>query len=129
MHEYSLMQDIIAAILERLRDEGAPEPVAEVVLTLGVLDIHSEAAARQAFEILSKGSPLENSRLTVVVNPVMRECPTCGCASPHPVDEHTHAHDLLPVVDCPVCGKLARLTGGQGVENIQLIFAGQGSLA
>jgi Zn finger protein HypA/HybF involved in hydrogenase expression len=122
MHEYALMQDIIAAILERLREEGTKEPVAEVVLRLGVLEIHSEAAARQAFEILTRGTPLEHSRLTVVVNPVMRECPTCGCASPHPVDEHTHAHELLPVVECPVCGKLANLTGGQGVENIELIF-------
>lgn len=126
MHEYSLMQDIIAAILERLKDEAPEERVAEVVLKLGVLDIHSEAAARQAFEILAKGTPLESSRLTLAVNPVMRDCPDCGCTSPYPVSEHTHAHELLPAVECPVCGKLARLTGGQGVESIDLIFTEEG---
>ena len=42
MHEYSLMQEIIQAILERLNQEGDSGPVAEVVLKLGVLDIHSQ---------------------------------------------------------------------------------------
>ncbi len=128
MHEYSLMEEIIKAILERLNQEGDSTPVAEVVLKLGVLDIHSEAAARQAFEILAQGTPLQNSRLTLTVNPVMRECSSCHCIAPFPVDEHTHAHELLPAVSCPVCGNLARLTGGQGVESIELVFEDEGPL-
>ena len=127
MHEYSLMQDIINAILERLDQEQSSSSVSEVVLKLGVLDIHSEAAARQAFEILAKGTPLEKSQLTMKVNPVMRECTSCNCIAPFPVAEHTHAHELLPAVTCPVCGNLARLTGGQGVESIELVFEEEGS--
>ena len=122
MHEYTLMQGIIKAIVERLEEEQASAPVLEVVLKLGVLDIHSEAAAQQAFEILSKGTLLENARLTVEVKPVMLDCPKCRSVAPYPVDEHTHAHELLPVVTCPVCQGLANLTGGEGVESIELIF-------
>jgi hydrogenase nickel insertion protein HypA len=122
MHEYTLMQGIIKAIMERLEEEQASAPVLEVVLKLGVLDIHSEAAAQQAFEVLSKGTLLENARLTVEVKPVMLDCPKCRSVAPYPVDEHTHAHELLPVVTCPVCQGLANLTGGEGVESIQLIF-------
>ena len=69
-----------------------------------------------------KEVPLEKSRLTVVVNPVMLECPECRCLAPFPVGEHTHAHELIPGVACPVCGQLARLTRGQGVESIELVF-------
>jgi hydrogenase nickel insertion protein HypA len=127
MHEYSLMQDIIKSILERLQEEQSAIPVKEVVLKLGVLDIHSEAAARQAFEILTKDTPLQNSQLTVVVKPVMLECPKCRSVAPYPVDEHTHAHELLPVVVCPVCDGLAKLSGGQGVESIELVFEEEGS--
>jgi hydrogenase nickel insertion protein HypA len=122
MHEYSLMQDIIKSILERLQEEQSSGPIKEVVLKLGVLDIHSEAAARQAFEILTKDTPLQNSRLTVVVKPVMLECPKCRTVSPYHVDEHTHANELLPVVVCPVCDGLAKLSGGQGVDSIDLVF-------
>ena len=123
MHEYSLMQDIIKSILERLEEEKSTVPVKEVILKLGILDIHSEAAARQAFEVLSKGTSLEKSHLTLEVKPVMLECSQCRSVAPYPVDEHTHAHELLPVVVCPVCDGLANLTGGQGVESIDLIFA------
>ena len=123
MHEYSLMQDIIKSILERLQEEESTVPVKEVILKLGILDIHSEAAARQAFEVLAKGTPLENSHLTLEIKPVMLECSKCRSLAPYPVDEHTHAHELLPVVVCPVCDGLANLTGGQGVESIDLIFA------
>ncbi len=122
MHEYTLMQGIIKSILERLEEEKSSGRVKEVVLKLGILDIHSEAAARQAFEILSKDTPLEQARLTVEVKPVMLDCPQCRSVVPYPVDEHTHAHDLLPIVTCPTCDGLASLTGGEGVESIQLIF-------
>lgn len=122
MHEYSLMQDVIQAILDRMEEEETQAPVEEVTLELGVLDIHSEAAARTAFEVLAKGTPLEDARLNVVVKPVMMECPQCKVTAPYPVDEHTHANELLPVVTCPVCHGLARLSGGQGVESIELVF-------
>ena len=127
MHEYSLMENIIKSILERLQEEASTIPVKEVILKLGILDIHSEAAARQAFEVLAKGTPLENSHLTLEIKPVMLECSKCRSVAPYPVDEHTHANELLPVVVCPVCDGLAKLTGGQGVESIDLIFAGEES--
>ena len=122
MHEYALMQDIVKSILERLEEEKSSVPVKEVILKLGVLDIHSEAAARQAFEILTKDTPLEKAQLTLEVNPVMMECTKCGSAAPYAVDEHVHANELLPVVVCPVCDGLATLSGGQGVESIDLVF-------
>jgi hydrogenase nickel insertion protein HypA len=122
MHEYTLMQGIIKAIIERLEEERTSAPVQEVVLKLGALDIHSEAAAQQAFEILSKGTLLENARLTVEMKPVMLDCPKCRSVAPYAVGEHLHAHELLPVVTCPVCQGLASLTGGEGVESIELIF-------
>jgi hydrogenase nickel insertion protein HypA len=128
MHEYSLMQDIVKSILERLAEERSAVPVKEVILKLGVLEIHSEAAARQAFEVLAKGTPLEQARLTVVAKPVMVSCPECQTEAPFPVDEHTHANELLPVVSCPACGSLAGLSGGQGVDSIELVFEDEETL-
>jgi Zn finger protein HypA/HybF involved in hydrogenase expression len=126
MHEYALMQEIIKTILARLGEESSSAPVKEVILKLGILDIHSEAAARQAFEILAQGTPLENSQLTVEVKPVMMACTKCGSVAPYAVDEHIHANELLPVVVCPGCDGLAQLSGGQGVESIELVFEDEG---
>jgi len=122
MHEYALIQEIIKSILARLEEEKSSTPVKKVILKLGVLDIHSEAAARQAFEVLAQGTPLENSHLTLEIKPVMMECTKCGSVAPYMLDEHIHANELLPVVVCPVCDGLAQLSGGQGVESIDLVF-------
>ena len=122
MHEYSLMQGIINAILAKISQEAPPPSVAEVVLEVGLLEIHSEAAARQAFTLLVQGTPLENSRLQLVIIPPILECPACSYSGTYQPD-HLHAHDPLPEGPCPNCGGWAGISGGRGVESIQLILA------
>jgi hydrogenase nickel insertion protein HypA len=122
MHEYALIKEIIEAILARTAHEDLPGAVAEVMLKIGVFEVHSESAARQAFQVLTKGTPLEASRLDLEIIPATCECPACGYAAPFLVDHH-HIHDPLPVVECPRCGALANLSGGRGVEAIDLVLA------
>jgi hydrogenase nickel incorporation protein HypA/HybF len=122
MHEYALMQEIIASILARIPQEASPGKVAEVILNVGGFEVHSETAARQAFQVLAKGTPLEGSRLTLTIVPPICDCSACGFAAPLPI-EHHHAHDPLPMAECPRCGALAVLSGGRGVEAIQLVLA------
>jgi Zn finger protein HypA/HybF involved in hydrogenase expression len=122
MHEYSLMQGIINAILTKISQEVPPLSVAEVVLEVGLIEIHSEAAARQAFTLLVQGTPLENSRLQLVIIPPIMECLACGYSGTYQVD-HFHVHDPLPGGPCPNCGGWAKISGGRGVESIQLTLA------
>ncbi len=122
MHEYALMQEIIESILAKLPSEALPDKVAEVILKVGILEVHSEAAARQAFQVLAKGTPLERARLTLTIIPPICDCSACGFAAPLPI-EHHHAHDPLPMANCPQCGALAVLSGGRGVEGIELVLA------
>ncbi|MEJ5328688.1 MAG: hydrogenase maturation nickel metallochaperone HypA [Desulfobaccales bacterium] len=124
MHEYALMQGIVAAIQEQLAAENVTAPVLEVGLTIGMLDIHSEAAARQAFEVLTQGTPLEQATLTLTILPATLTCPACNHREPFLVD-HFHSHDPVPLVDCPRCGQAAHLTGGRGVGAIEVVLAGE----
>ena len=121
MHEYSLMQNVIASILEELKkSEGCPGgPALEVVLTIGALAIHSEAATRQAYEVLAKGTLLENSSLKLVIAPVLLSCPACGFQGPLPQGA-VDPHDPSPLVPCPRCGTAAPISGCRGVDNIEL---------
>ena len=121
MHEYSLMQNVIASILEELKkSEGCPGgPALEVVLTIGALAIHSEAATRQAYEVLAKGTVLESSRLKLIIAPVTLACPQCGFQGALP-EGAVDPHDPSPIVPCPRCGAAAPITGSRGVDGIEL---------
>lgn len=121
MHEYAFMQEVINSILAQLSPEISPGQITEVILKVGVFEVHSEAAARQAFLVLVQGTPLEHSRLMLTIIPPFCECRHCGYAASFAI-EHHHHHDLLPVAPCPRCGALAALTGGRGMEAIELVL-------
>lgn len=123
MHEYALMQGIVTAIQEQLAAANVTAPVLAVELTLGMLDVHSEAAARQAFQVLTHGTPLEQATLTLTLRPATLTCPACGHSEAFLVD-HFHSHDPVPVVECPRCRQAAHLTGGRGVEAIEVVLGG-----
>ena len=129
MHEYTFMQGIINSILETLKQEGVTELVEEVVLRVGVLEVHSVAAAEQAYEVLVKGTPLEQAQLRLSVFPPMLECPSCGHAQAYEVGDHVHPADLATGVPCPKCGALARITGGQGIGKLEVTVAEEGKSA
>jgi len=122
VHEYALMQGIVAAIQEQLKAQNISAPVLEVGLTLGILDVHSEAAARQAFQVLTQGTPLEQATLSLTIRAATLTCPACGHTEPFAAEDF-HSHDPLPMVDCPRCGQMAHLTGGRGVEAIEVVLA------
>ncbi len=121
MHEYALMENVIAAIKVELQTakevpEGRP---LTVTLKVGALEMHSEEATRQAFEVLTKGTPLEGARLDLIILPVTLVCPRCGFEGPLPMGA-ADPHDALPVAECPQCGAVAPVQGGRGVESIEL---------
>jgi Zn finger protein HypA/HybF involved in hydrogenase expression len=115
------MEQVIAHIVSELQKQEAPPQGSslEVTLKVGALAVHSEAATRQAYEVLVKGTPLENSRLNLTIEPVTLTCPKCGFKDPLPegaVDPHDHS----PLVECPQCGAVNPVEGGRGVEGIEL---------
>jgi Zn finger protein HypA/HybF involved in hydrogenase expression len=121
LHEYALMESVVATILAELKKAvGCPGgPALLVSLKVGALAIHSEAATRQAFEVLSKGTPLENSRLHLVIEPVHLACPKCGYQGPL-AEGAVDPHDMAPLLECPQCGTVSPVTGSRGVESIEL---------
>lgn len=120
MHEYALMENVIAAIMAELKKSGetpADRPPT-VTLKVGALEMHSEAASRQAFEVLTKGTALEGARLNLIILPVTLACP-CGHQETLPMGA-VDPHDALPLAECPQCGALTPVQGGHGVESIEL---------
>jgi Zn finger protein HypA/HybF involved in hydrogenase expression len=121
LHEYTLMEQVVAHILAELKKlDGPPEGSSlEVVLKVGALAVHSEAATRQAYEVLVQGTPLANSRLNLTIEPVTFACGKCGYQGSLP-EGAVDPHDPSPLLECQRCGAVGTVQGGRGVESIEL---------
>jgi Zn finger protein HypA/HybF involved in hydrogenase expression len=115
------MEQVIAHILAELKKVDTPPDGSslEVVLRVGALAVHSEAATRQAFEVLVKGTAMEHARLDLTIEPVTLTCGQCGYQGPLP-EGAVDPHDMSPLTECPRCGAVSPVQGGRGVEGIEL---------
>lgn len=115
------MEQVIAHILSELNkmDDPPGGSSLEVVLQVGALAVHSEAATRQAYEVLVQGTPLAQSRLNLTIAPVTLTCISCGYQGSLPQGA-ADPHGQSPLVECPRCGAVTPVQGGRGVEGIEL---------
>ena len=122
MHEISLIQNLLESILSEIEADNHPrETIKGLALTIGALELHSEEAFRQAFFVESKGTVLESAELELtIISPVV-ECSACNFHGPISEDKaDPHNPDLI--VECPQCSRPAPVTGGRGIQIIELIL-------
>jgi len=115
------MENVVATILAELqKTAGCPGgPALQIDLKVGALAVHSAEATRQAYQVLAKGTILEESRLHLTIEPATVSCPRCGFQGPLPAGA-VDPHDASPLTQCPGCGAAAPVTGGRGVLSIEL---------
>jgi len=118
------MENVMAVIMAELKKSGEEVRAGRlptVTLKVGALELHSEAAFRQAFEVLSQGTVLEGARLHLLILPATLACPQCGFRGPLPLGA-IDPHEALPMAECPQCGALTLVQDGRGVESIKLAW-------
>ncbi len=95
MHEYSLIESLIAQLTRELRAKNV-QSVRSLRLRLG--STVAEEPIRQAFTMLSPGTPFQNSDLHVDPFDITHTCPICSRV------DVIHHDDLLGhVFICPDC--------------------------
>ena len=77
MHEVSLVESMVTA-LEKMMEEEKWKKITEVRLRVGVLRQVNPDILAFAFETVTKGTPLEGSRLIVTDIPLEYRCRDCG---------------------------------------------------
>jgi Zn finger protein HypA/HybF involved in hydrogenase expression len=107
MHEYALIAGIVRAVEKTVRADKHAR-VREVRYRTG--GAHAPDALRQAFELTTRGTPLEGATLTIeaVATPL-----TCGCGH----HESVSADDIVGHLwVCPHCGGIIAVADQDEVE-------------
>jgi len=120
MHEYSVVADLVSALLPRLEEH--PGEVTAVFLKRGELRILSDYALKSAFEIVTEGTRLEGASLEIEVIPVRVVCEKCGYEGSVEYLKDEAFHFVIPILTCPRCGQEVRIVSGRelAVERVSI---------
>lgn len=77
MHEMGIAQELVKIALESIPETIKDPRVEKLNLRIGKLSAIVEHSLTFCFEIISKGTPLENARLDIEFVPVTVQCETC----------------------------------------------------
>ncbi len=116
MHDYHAVE----ALIERLTSEfDEPELRRVSEVTIRADPIFTPEALQQAYEMLTRDTRLESSRLVVEELHSEQECPSCG-------DSWEVSRDYLVghLLVCPSCGAVSSIEAGHGVEVVAIARTG-----
>lgn len=111
MHEVSVMSDIIKAALEELERHNVAG-VEELVIVIGDLTNLGEDQLSFAYEIMTKDTILENSRLAVERESIRLRCKVCDFDGPAEILKNEGYDHTIPVLSCPKCNGPVNVTEG-----------------
>jgi hydrogenase nickel incorporation protein HypA/HybF len=107
MHELSIVSSVVDTVTESLQNYPGAR-VIEVRLRVGALASVVEDSLQFCYGIATEGTPLQGSRLTVKLVPVIVHCAACGGDG---------ELESLQSFRCPLCGAPASdVRGGRELE-------------
>lgn len=112
MHEIAAMQGMVRTVLASLQQAGASR-VTHVQLVLGASGHFTADAAYQAFEMLTSGTPIEDSSLSIQWLPANYQCFTCL----HRFESGETSEQVI----CPKCGEVALEIAQQEICTVRSI--------
>lgn len=99
MHELSMAQGIIDAVLKTAEENNASE-VTEVSIEIGRLAMINPEQLKFMLGVLIENTIVENAKIEIEEIPVEVECPECGFQGNAVLDDLDH---YAPIVTCPKC--------------------------
>lgn len=108
MHEYSVVQQLVERLVAELKSRGVQQ-VKKVHLRRG--STFAEEPLRQAFQMLTENTPLQDAELVVEEFSVQHTCANCG-HSQVISDDDLLGHLFI----CPDCGAVHEIEEAHGLE-------------
>ena len=121
MHEYSVMTQIVDSILTEA-DKRKATKVEEVDLEIGDYTLLGDEQLKFAYELMSKDTILEGSKLNIRHLEGKIKCTSCDYEGPVSISEDS-PHRMVPILTCPKCSGIAQITEGREclVRNIRMV--------
>jgi hydrogenase nickel incorporation protein HypA/HybF len=121
MHEFSVMTQIVDSVLEEAKKRDA-QKVEQVDLEVGEFTMLGLEQLRFAYEVLSKDTILQGSKLEVRTIKGKIKCDSCGYEGSVRIAEDT-PHRSVPILECPKCHSAAKIVEGREciVRNIRMV--------
>jgi len=120
VHEYSLAHSLLEGLLEHLSAHPVEGRIVKVHVRQGELLILSEEALREAWRILSEGTPLAGSELAIEKVPVVVRCRACGYEGDARYLVEEGWHQAIPILSCPKCGAQVEILEGRDLAIVGL---------
>jgi hydrogenase nickel incorporation protein HypA/HybF len=120
MHEFSVMSQIVDSILSEAKKRMATR-IEEVELQIGEYTMLGEEQLKFAYEVLSRDTVLQGSKLKVghIKGKIECSCGFTGSVEPSP----DSPHKVVPILECPKCKGAAKITEGREcvIRNIRMV--------
>ncbi len=126
MHEYSVMKQLVSALLDELEGRDI-DRVKEVRVEVGDLTFLGEQQLKFAYEALSKETILEGSELNVEKKEAKVRCGECGYEGGVEYADDAAFHFNVPVISCPECGEQPEIIQGKETKIMGVTAVDEGS--
>lgn len=111
MHEYSVVTELISALLPRLEEHTGD--VTAIFLKKGELRILSDRALKNAFELLAQETRLAGASLEIEIVSARVACRSCGYEGGVEYYKDEALHFAVPVLSCPRCKAEVEILSGR----------------
>lgn len=112
MHEFWTTTQLVEAVSLEAKSRSAKK-VLEVNLVIGKMTFLRADQMKFAYDVLTKNTVLEGSKLNIEESDPDVECEKCGYRGPLDVEEDPAYHFNIPSLSCPKCSTAARIIGGR----------------
>lgn len=122
MHEFSITSQIVQNVLVEAEKRGAKR-ITEVHLVIGKLTFLGLDQVRFAYEVLTKGTIAEGSKLTIEEQEGFVKCGNCGYQGGFKYEDDPLYHVPVPTLKCPRCGSTVSIASGKEctIRNIKML--------
>lgn len=111
MHEFTIASLLVESLLDLAKKQGSNR-VLDVHLKIGKLRALSIEQVKFSYGVLTKGTILEGSDLTIEEVTANVHCSKCGYDSKLEAGGDTPYHFALPSLVCPRCRDALSIVGG-----------------
>ncbi|MGB9135088.1 MAG: hydrogenase maturation nickel metallochaperone HypA [Candidatus Bathyarchaeia archaeon] len=122
MHEGTITTQLVQSVLKQATERKAKK-VVEVDLEIGQLTFLNPEQVMFWFEMLTKDTILEGSKLVIEDREGAVRCSQCGYEGGFKYEDDSAFHMPMPTLQCPECDAKVEIVGGKDclIKRVKMI--------